>query len=78
MKKYLISKLSDTQRLVSEPVEVNGEKRVEIRKEWRSSRSQVWMSAKAVTVPYKDIPAIIEILAGLISDTVNQKYILEE
>ena len=62
MIKWILKNLSNTQRVVVECVSINGEDRVEIRKEYRKSIGRDWMSSKGITIPKNSIPKLVIIL----------------
>jgi hypothetical protein len=64
-KQYLLATLSSTQRLVIEVVEINGETRVELRKEWRHSRTCQWAPSKGITIPKVLLKVLKDILTAI-------------
>ena len=65
MSKLILKSLSNTQRVVVECVNVKGEDRVELRKEFRKSADLDWVSSKGITIPMDSIPKLIDILTEI-------------
>lgn len=61
----VVADLSDTQRLVLLEVIVNGDDRVELRKEWRRGKSDDWTASKGITIPRQFVPVLASALTSL-------------
>lgn len=61
----IVANLSDTQRLVLATVEVRGQKRAELRKEWRRTSVAEWKASKGITIPMEIVPALTKALGEL-------------
>lgn len=72
MNKWILKNLSNTQRIIVERVNVKGEDRVEIRKEYRKTTDSDWMSSKGITIPVKSIPKLVTILKEISNKEVNE------
>ncbi|MBR2492374.1 MAG: hypothetical protein IKB64_02745 [Paludibacteraceae bacterium] len=72
MNKWILKNLSNTQRIIVERVNVKGEDRVEIRKEYRKTTGSDWMSSKGITIPVKSIPKLVTILKEISNKEVNE------
>ena len=72
MNKWILKNLSNTQRIIVERVNVKGEDRVEIRKEYRKTTGIDWMSSKGITIPVKSIPKLVTILKEISNNEVNE------
>lgn len=72
MNKWILKNLSNTQRIIVERVNVKGEDRVEIRKEYRKTTDSDWMSSKGIMIPVKSIPKLVTILKEISNKEVNE------
>ena len=65
MNKRILKNLSNTQRVVVELVNIKGEDRVELRKEYRKSADLDWVSSKGITIPVDSISKLVSILTEI-------------
>lgn len=72
MNEWILKNLSNTQRIIVERVNVKGEDRVEIRKEYRKTTDGDWVSSKGITIPVKSIPKLVAILKEISNKEVNE------
>lgn len=71
MSKWILKNLSNTQRVIVERVNIKGDDRVEIRKEYRKSVDSDWVSSKGITIPVKSIPKLVTILKEISNKEVD-------
>jgi hypothetical protein len=72
MIKQVLKNLSNTQRIVVEQVNIKGEDRVEIKKEYRKNIDIEWASSKGITIPVESIPKLVTILKDMTNKGVGE------